>query len=159
MAAPSCKTAGLNKPPIGHKTFFLFHFSSSTVPYLTLITQLTSATADNKAKYEKQSSFQSRISSSRNSNPINKKKFNEKAAKRESTKTIKLLMSNYSLASSCQFQHQAAREYYFFPSVHHSYSCIDFFLISNSTLCDTKIHPIVCHHAPVTQRTQHQMAL
>lgn len=83
-------------------------------------------------------------------------RFNNKGNKRNwlSTETVKQFMRDFGLGDSWRLQHPTSREYIFYSPVHHSYSCIDFFLISNSIISDmsdSKIHPItISDHAPIT---------
>uniref|UniRef100_A0A3Q2ZER1 Reverse transcriptase domain-containing protein n=1 Tax=Kryptolebias marmoratus TaxID=37003 RepID=A0A3Q2ZER1_KRYMA len=72
----------------------------------------------------------------------------------QSIDIVKQYMSDYGLCDAWRSFHPNSKEYSFFSHVHHSYSRLDYFIISNSLLTnisDTKIHPIaVSDHAPVT---------
>uniref|UniRef100_A0A669DGZ9 Reverse transcriptase domain-containing protein n=1 Tax=Oreochromis niloticus TaxID=8128 RepID=A0A669DGZ9_ORENI len=72
----------------------------------------------------------------------------------QSTNIIKQYMSDFGLCDAWRSLHPNSKEYSFFSHVHHSYSRLDYFLISSSLLSDisdTEIHPIaVSDHAPVS---------
>ncbi len=72
----------------------------------------------------------------------------------ESTNIVKQYMSDYGLCDAWRSFHTNSREYTFFSHVHHSYSRLDYFLVSSSLLndiSDTEIHPIaVSDHAAVS---------
>ncbi len=72
----------------------------------------------------------------------------------ESTNIVKQYMSDYGLCDAWRSLHTNSREYTFFSHVHHSYSRLDYFLVSSSLLSDisdTEIHPIaVSDHAAVS---------
>ncbi len=63
-------------------------------------------------------------------------------------------MSDYGLCDAWRSLHTNSREFTFFSHVHHSYSRLDYFLVSSSLLSDisdTEIHPIaVSDHAAVS---------
>ncbi len=71
----------------------------------------------------------------------------------ESTNIVKQYMSDYGLCDAWRSLHTNSREFTFFSHVHHSYSRLDYFLVSSSLLSDisdTEIHPIaVSDHAAV----------
>lgn len=80
---------------------------------------------------------------------------------------LKQYMSDFVLCSVCCSQHPTLREYTYFSPVHHTCSCLHYFLTSGSTLADisdTQIHSInnhalvpVClikkHHLPARSWT------
>ncbi len=72
----------------------------------------------------------------------------------ESTNIVKQYMSDYGLCDAWRSLHTNSREFTFFSHVHHSYSRLDYFLVSSSLLSDisdTEIHPIaVSDHAAVS---------
>ncbi len=72
----------------------------------------------------------------------------------ESTNIVKQYMSDYGLCDAWHSFHPNRREYTFFSHVHHSYSRLDYFLVSSSLLSDisdTEINPIaVSDHAAVS---------
>ncbi len=72
----------------------------------------------------------------------------------ESTNIVKQYMSDYGLCDAWRSFHPNRREYTFFSHVHHSYSRLDYFLVSSSLLSDisdTEINPIaVSDHAAVS---------
>ena len=72
----------------------------------------------------------------------------------QSADIIKQYMSDFGLCDAWRSCHPMLKEYTFFSPVHHSYSRLDYFLTSNSTMMeisDTQIHPItISDHAPVT---------
>ncbi len=72
----------------------------------------------------------------------------------ESTNIVKQYMSDYGLCDAWRSFHPNRRKYTFFSHVHHSYSRLDYFLVSSSLLSDisdTEINPIaVSDHAAVS---------
>uniref|UniRef100_A0AAX7VU45 exodeoxyribonuclease III n=1 Tax=Astatotilapia calliptera TaxID=8154 RepID=A0AAX7VU45_ASTCA len=78
----------------------------------------------------------------------------------QSTNIIKQYMSDFGLRDAWRSLHPNSKEYTFFSHVHHSYSRLDYFLVSSSLLSDisdTEIHPIaVSDHAPVSLTLMHK---
>uniref|UniRef100_A0A3P9CFM5 exodeoxyribonuclease III n=1 Tax=Maylandia zebra TaxID=106582 RepID=A0A3P9CFM5_9CICH len=78
----------------------------------------------------------------------------------QSTNIIKQYMNDFGLCDAWRSLHPTSKEYTFFSHVHHSYSRLDYFLVSSSLLCDisdTEIHPIaVSDHAPVSLTLMHK---
>ena len=63
-------------------------------------------------------------------------------------------MNDFGVCDALRFHNPTLREYTFFSPVHHSYSRLDYFLVSSSLISDipeTEIHPItISDHAPVS---------
>lgn len=63
-------------------------------------------------------------------------------------------MSDYGLCDGWRYHHPDCREYTFFLHVHHSYSCLDYYLVSSSLLRHCFRHldtpKAVSDHAPVS---------
>lgn len=72
----------------------------------------------------------------------------------QSTGILKQYMTEFGLCDTWRSCHTTLQEYTFFSPVHHSYSCLDFFLVSNSIMMDvrdTHTHPItISDYAPVS---------
>ena len=63
----------------------------------------------------------------------------------QSTNIVKQYMNDFGICDAWRSHHPTLREYTFFSPVNHSYSRIDYFLVSSSfmnDISDSKIHPI-----------------
>lgn len=80
----------------------------------------------------------------------------------QSIDIVKQYMSDYGLCDAWRSLHPNDRKYTFYSNVHHSYSRLDYLLVSSSLLndiSDTEIHPIVISdHAPVSLNLANKIA-
>uniref|UniRef100_A0AAR2JRJ2 Reverse transcriptase domain-containing protein n=1 Tax=Pygocentrus nattereri TaxID=42514 RepID=A0AAR2JRJ2_PYGNA len=72
----------------------------------------------------------------------------------QSADILKQYMKDFGLCDAWRSHHPTLRDYSFFSQVHHSHSCLDYFLVSSSMMTeitDTQIHPItISDHAAVS---------